>query len=506
MKVKKHFLLVALFSVLSITVALTACGSATGDNGGTNTSNNSGNNNTPGDNNNTGDNGGSNISNTKREVFGFFGPEWLITYIIKMHAGKTYSEPENPLEVSGSEPSVTNSMRAADRVTISVMSFTDEVPGMIEECINSLNLDCKMNTTIIARENGEYESKLNQMLEDGDIDIFTAEAAFVIKYSGGDESKYVAPYEDFIENLDDKLKAADIANYIGEVGTNKDGKIVALSTCSAGCCFIYRRSIAKKVFGTDDPESIGEIIGAKTGSWDKFLEAAQKCKEKGYAMISSLGDIYHIIEGSSSGWFDENNKLQIDEKQEAYLEIAKQIIENGWSNNTIDWTDDWYADMRGKDGTYGDWAVCLPPAGAFWGGTWYFVTKEALKNPQKKQVIADIIEYLTLNTTNEGGMYKFLSVSENYFELLFTYGAASGIVMQNTNGTFDICKGQNIHKVYAQADKMVNNTHMTVYDEKINSIWQEQVQEYAEGKKTKDEAIKTLKDKVKSKFEEIVID
>ena len=173
-----------------------------------------------------------------------------------------------------------------------------------------------------------------------------------------------------------------------------------------------------------------------------------------------------------------------------------------------------YIRARGADRlcSYGDWAVCLPPTGAFWGGVWYFVTKESLKNPQKKQVIADIIEYLTLNTTNEGWMYKYASGIRWEFQIGYTegqkylYSVASDIVMQNADGTFDYCKGQDIHKVYAQADKMVDGTKMTAYDNTINSFWQEQVREYAEGHKTKDEAIKTLKEKVKAKFSEIVVD
>ena len=533
MKLKKHFLLVALFSVLALTVVFTSCNISLERTGGSNTADSSGdtnapndnntsgntstpdNTNTSDDNNSSGDNGNSGGGSTQtpqtREVFGFFGPEWFINSVMKFRAGETYKDPDDTTAPAVSDPTVTNSMRAADRVAINVMSFISDVPGMIEEYQMSSGADWALNTTIIATTDGMYQPALNDMLADGEVDIFAAEAAFVLDYSKGDISKYAAPYEDFIEDFDNKLKDADIAEYTSTIGSNDEGKIIALGYQSNGCCFIYRRSIAKKVFGTDNPERIGEIIGAKTGSWDKFFEAAAKCKEKGYAMISGLDDIYLMIDGFSNGWLDENNKLCIDEKQEAYLDIAKRIIENGWSNNTQTWIEAWDADMRGKNGTYGDWAVCLPPTGAFWGGTWIFATQEAIANPAKKAIVADIIEYLTLDTTDKGWLYKWATgtrwnLNIGYSDSITKDSVASAVVMQNVDGTSDFCGGQDIHKVYAQADKMVDGTKMTAYDNTINSFWRGLVREYAEGHKTKEEVIKELKDKVKAEFEEIVID
>ena len=49
-----------------------------------------------------------------------------------------------------------------------------------------------------------------------------------------------------------------------------------------GGCFIYRRSIAKEVWGTDEPSRVQRIIGGGTESWDDFWEAAEKVKQHGY--------------------------------------------------------------------------------------------------------------------------------------------------------------------------------------------------------------------------------
>ena len=82
------------------------------------------------------------------------------------------------------------------------------------------------------------------------------------------------PYEDLGIDVDNEIEAADIAQYSVDIGTNTDGQVDGLGYQATGGCFIYRRSIAKDVFGTDDPAEVSAIIGAGTGTWDKFLEAA----------------------------------------------------------------------------------------------------------------------------------------------------------------------------------------------------------------------------------------
>lgn len=48
--------------------------------------------------------------------------------------------------------------------------------------------------------------------------------------------------------------------------------------------FVYRLSVAKAVWGTDDPDFIKAKIGGGTGSWENYLSAAEELKKKGYAI------------------------------------------------------------------------------------------------------------------------------------------------------------------------------------------------------------------------------
>ena len=60
------------------------------------------------------------------------------------------------------------------------------------------------------------------------------------------------PYEDLGLDADGKIKSSEIAQYAVDIGTNTDGKVVALGYQATGGAFIYRRSIARDTWGTDD--------------------------------------------------------------------------------------------------------------------------------------------------------------------------------------------------------------------------------------------------------------
>ena len=298
-------------------------------------------------------------------------------------------------------------------VTINLWAFTDEVPGMVDKYIAKNYPDVKVNTTIIATTDGAYQPALNEALKNGEVDMYAAEAAFILKYSKGEMSEFAAPYKDLGIKIDAAIKAADIASYTVDIGSNEKGQVVGLGYQATGGCFIYNRSVAKTVFGSDDPKTVQAAIGGGTQSWDKFWDAAAKCAAKDVAIVSGDGDIWHAIENSSDKGWIVDDKLYIDPKREAFFDASKQLTDKGWSNQTQDWTEAWYADMQGKgpkpvfgffgpawlinyvmagnsggskvgEGTYGDWAVCNSPIGFFWGGTWVLASKVLQKTRTRK--------------------------------------------------------------------------------------------------------------------------
>ena len=177
---------------------------------------------------------------------------------------------------------------------INVWTFTDEVPKMIDRYVATHpDFDYKINTTIIATTDGAYQPALDQALAGGGKDapdLYCLESAFVLKYTQGDASAYAAKYKDLGINVNKALKDAQIAQYAVDIGTRgKD--LVALPYQATGGAFIYRRSIAKATWGSDDPKVVKDKIGGGTQKLDKFWKAAEELKAKGYKICSGDGDL-----------------------------------------------------------------------------------------------------------------------------------------------------------------------------------------------------------------------
>jgi hypothetical protein len=410
---------------------------------------------------------------------------------------------------------------------INLWAFTDEVPGMVEKYIETHpDFGYTVNPTIIATTDGAYQPALDAALQAGGAeqpDMYCAEAAFVLKYSKGDMQDYAMPYKDLGIDVDAMIKEADISQYSVDIGTNTNGDVDALGYQATGGAFIYRRSIAKDVFGTDDPAEISKEIGGGSGSWDKFWAAAKKLKDKGYPIVSGDGDVWHAVENSSDkGWLTDDGKLQIDPKREAFLDISKDLTDNGWSNITQDWQDAWFADMSGEsehnafgffgpawlinytlaancggekagEGTYGDWAICDSPIGFFWGGTWLLANKNM--DADKVAAVKDIIEWITLDSSEDGLQYKWANGTLNG-EGGTKDSVASGTVMSKSDGSLEFLGGQNMFDYFVPANQYANGKNLTQYDESINQIWRDQVRAYAAGEKDRDSALADFKQTV----------
>ncbi len=439
------------------------------------------------------------------------------------------------------EPKATEAPAAADEpaaeeVTndpnvkvINVMSFTDEVPKMIEK-YKELHPDFgyEIKTTIIATTDGLYQPALDQALAGGGADapdIYCAEAAFILKYAQGDASQYAASYKDLGIDVDTLVKEADIAQYTIDIGTNSEGNLVGLGYQATGGAFIYRRSLAKDTWGTDDPATVKDKIGP---GWDKFFAAAADLKAKGYGIVSGDGDIWHAVENSSEKPWIVDGKLYIDPKREEFLDLSKKLKDNGYHNDTQDWTDAWYADMKDAgaqkifgffgpawlinyvmagnsggtkagEGTYGDWAVCEPPVGFFWGGTWVLANKDS----KVKAAVGDIIEWITLDSSDTGLQYFWANGTLNG-EGGTKDTVASGTVMSKSDGALDFLGGQNMFDVFVPAGQFASGTNMTQYDETINTNWRNQVREYTAGNKTREQAIADFKQDIADNLDVIV--
>ena len=415
---------------------------------------------------------------------------------------------------------------AADsKVTINLWSFTDELQGMMNKYLElhpEMAEKYEINSTVINNDGSAYVNALESALMNGEVDIYGAEADYVFKYSQGEAAHFAVPYADLGIDVAAGIEAAEIAPYTVDIGTRpSDEQVVALAYQSTGGAFIYRRSIAQAVWGTDDPAVIAEKIGAGTNSWDTFFAAAQEVKDAGYAMVSGKGDVWNVVKTAApTGWVVDNT-LNIDPMREEYLDLAKTLKDNGYMNDTNQWQEAWFADMKaeskvfgffgpawlvnytlgpnsgeGESSSAGDWAVTAPNVGFYWGGTYLLAGSN---DPAKVELIKGFIEWVTLDTTDDGLQYMWANGLMNENGTKDT--VASNVVLARSNGETEFLGGQNMFEYFIPANEYATATNMTQYDSVCNDAWGDAVGQYVAGNVDRDGAIALFKETISGKLD-----
>jgi len=360
----------------------------------------------------------------------------------------------------------------------------------------------QINTSVTPTD--QFQTKLDPVLFSGKgaPDVFALEDSFVRKYV---ESGFLLDLTDIYEANRDKLMA-----YPVEVGSY-NGRVYGLSWQATPGAMFYRRSLAKKYLGTDDPK----VVQTYFANINKFLETAQLLKDKSkdscFVVIGPNELYYPFLYNRKSPWVVDR-KLIIDPAVEQYMDFCKTMIDNHYSEGEGQWSDKWFAGMRGEykrwDGkptevfsyflptwglhyvlksnvpkTSGDWAMIPGHLTYRWGGTWLAAWKDT-PNPEAAK---ELIRYLTTD--------------DNFLE---GWAKATGDLVSNINvvnkisGSFKepFLKNQNHYIEFAQMAQNVNGKLTTGYDGDIQSYFYEELNAFLWEGKPKNKALADFRAKV----------
>ncbi|MBQ4235596.1 MAG: carbohydrate ABC transporter substrate-binding protein, partial [Treponema sp.] len=273
--------------------------------------------------------------------------------------------------------------------------------------------DVKVNWVITPNQGNAYQDKLDEVLAqqasakaDDKVDIFLVESDYALKYTD-------TPYALDVK-ADLGFTDADLSKqyqYTKDIMT-ANGKLKGLTwqACPAGV--IYRRSIAKALFGTDDPET----VQTKISNWSDFDKVAADAKAKGYFMVSGYDDDYRVFSDNVKSPWVVNGKINVDDSIREWVAQQKEYTDKGYNNKAALWSQEqwdgakkdgkvfcyfgpaWFIDFSlspqvgdAETGSYGDWAFCKGPQGYSWGGTWIC----AAAGTDNKTLVKDILAKLT---------------------------------------------------------------------------------------------------------------
>lgn len=388
--------------------------------------------------------------------------------------------------------------------TLNVWSSGEEL-GRFVKGFNKVYPEVKVNITVVP--NADFIAKLTPTLSSGEgaPDIFTGESDYV-KYlvdSGFWDDLRAEPYK--VESY-----TSDMWDYVKSVGTDSSGAIRALSWQASPGSIMYRRDIAKKYLGTDDPTEVAKMFSSN----EKMLEAAKILKEKGnIKMFASWQDIMNMQFSNRKQPWVVDNKLIVEDSMLNFMDMAKTISKNKYDLNVDPWSPQWSAAVESKDTfcyvlptwgyqfvvkpaaktTKGKWALTEGPVPYVKGGTWLGI----FKNSPKKDLAWAFMKYVTCNSEAQQ------AYASEYGEYVSLKSADQALAKGKGE---EILGGQNLYEFFNKEMEKIPSDLMTSYDGQINTAFLSATKAYATGSLSKDAAIKQFKNDVKTAFSDLVIE
>lgn len=382
----------------------------------------------------------------------------------------------------------------------------------------------KVNFVITPNENNAYQNALDQALlnqesasEDEKVDLFLVEADYALKYVDTD---YALDVKGDIGLTDEDL--SEQYQYTKDIVTDSNGILKGTTWQATPGLFAYRRSIAKDVLGTDDPQKVQKALS----SWDKFDEVAKKAADKGYKMLSGYDDAYRTFSNNVVAPWVDGDKIVIDNNIMKWVDQTKEYTDKGYNNKTSLWAPEWSADQGpdgkvfgffystwginftllenaletseddgGKlevgNGIFGDYAVCQGPESYYWGGTWICAAAGTDNIP----LIKDIMETLTCDADT---MKKITEDTQDY-----TNNTKAMDELANSDFKSDFLGGQNHIKLFSEAAPKIDMSNISPYDQGLNESLQGAMKDYFDGTVDKETALDNFYKSAIEKYPEL---
>lgn len=364
---------------------------------------------------------------------------------------------------------------------------------------------------------GEASAQYDQYFLGGsDVDIFMVEADWALKYINDDAA--TAPMSDL--GFSDDTFAGQYA-YTMDIGKDSNGVIKGVSWQAAPGGWCYRTDLADSYLGVKTPEE----MQAKVADWDKFQATGKEVYEKSgnkTALTTTLGGIWQAFAANRSTPWVVDDKLAVDDFCNTFIDLAKNMRDNGYVTELNQWTDEWKAagqtddtmgyfvstwgfgesillSAAGGEGgaTYGKWNVCQGPTPYYWGGTWICVSPKT----DNADMAANFINYFTVDSTS---MKKYALGKPEYVNNM---AVMEEIVNEGSNSN-PLLGGQDQFAVLHETGKNINlNGLITPYDASIKQAFLDAVNAYCAGE-TADAAacIEDFKDRVAESVTDITVE
>ena len=389
--------------------------------------------------------------------------------------------------------------------TLEVWGWTTDPEYQIE-AFEKAYPNVTVNYTMIGTD---YDTKMQTIVDNRTEgpDVFYADVKTVKNYIESDawETLTDDPY-----NID----VSDSEDYTVKLGSDSDGNVKALSYQATPGGFWYKRDLAKKYLGTDDPDEISEMLSTTEG----MLDVAEKLKEGSNGethMFASYKDLWQFANYGmrSVAWVD-GNKFQMDDYIPEFFDLAKTVRDNDYDAKIDTWSEAWYAScaddsvfgyaeptwglqyviQTGAPDSEGNWGLASMPAAYFNGGSYLGVYQES----QNKELAAEYVKFVC---TNKDFLTQYANDKGDYTSL-----KSVNKEIADSGYEESWCAGQNTFKFFSDQMDKINTDIVTKYDDTIGNLMLNNVDLYLNGQLDKDAAIAQFKDDVASNYRRLDVE
>lgn len=389
--------------------------------------------------------------------------------------------------------------------TLEVWGWTTDPQYQIE-AFEKAYPNVTVNYTMIGTD---YDTKMQTIVDNRTEgpDVFYADVKTVKNYIESDawETLTDDPY-----NID----VSDSEDYTVKIASDSEGNVKALSYQATPGGFWYKRDLAKKYLGTDDPDEISEMLSTTEG----MLDVAEKLKEGSNGethMFASYKDLWQFANYGmrSVAWVD-GNKFQMDDYIPEFFDLAKTVRDNGYDAKIDTWSEAWYAScaddsvfgyaeptwglqyviQTGAPDSEGNWGLASMPAAYFNGGSYLGIYQES----QNKELAAEYVKFVC---TNKDFLAQYAKDKGDYTSL-------KSVNKEIADGGYEEswCAGQNTFKFFSDQMDKINTDIVTKYDDTIGNLMLNNVDLYLNGQLDKDAAIAQFKDDVASNYRRLDVE
>lgn len=382
---------------------------------------------------------------------------------------------------------------------------------------------------VVVFDSADFETKIMQTLgaKSKDVDVFVGEPQMLPNF-------YEAGFCADLSSLDSEVKSR-LVDYTYQAGCDEDGVLRAISYQACPGSVVYRRDLAKEVFGTDDPDEMAKHFS----SFEEIEKTADTLQSKGYCIFSDEGSLRWF--SNREPWV-KDGQIIINQDRLDYMDCAIHLYQNDQVAYALEWSAAWYASMAGPlpkiseaqsgdvwgmdkdqlinegaaggegitqvfayvlpswgalivrdnaEGNKGNFGVCSGPCSFFGGGTFLTINEFS----QHKEAAQAFIEFCTLND----------ETSQWWLEASNGDVVNNKAVLENNKDYQNESFGnQNTYAFYlAEMEKIDFN--LTGYDDACKDAWGKAITAVKKGEQTKEEAVQEFYQNVITQFPELSV-